>query len=270
MKWITDIIKTYKKGLLYDELLSKSSEQSQKETALIEQINDLQTNKELLKKEIKTLLSEGKIDVQSLKNYYENKYGKAIWLYEYDNSGTRKDVKGALRILDEEPLKKLSNKIIKRYNLKTRTPPQKIVEKIMRYFILRKEWTYKSDTYEFWTPANISCETRTGDCDDLAILMHNMIYYVFEKLGLSDYYWRIKLCASGILNQGGHAFNIWLHEDGEWYVVESTYDLVGSWKKTWLKTPIKNNNLYQNYWGFARKDRSWKGKLSSLEPYRDD
>jgi len=33
-------------------------------------------------------------------------------------------------------------------------------------------------------------------------------------------------------------------------------------------SPIKNNNLYRNYWGFARKDRSWKGNASSLEPYK--
>jgi len=91
---------------------------------------------------------------------------------------------------------------------------------------------------------------------------------MLKELGILEHYWRIKIACGRLVGYGGHAFNIWLHDDGEWYVIESTYDLANSYKKTWLKTPIKNNNLYRDFWGFIRKDRSWLSKYSSLQPYK--
>ena len=96
--------------------------------------------------------------------------------------------------------------------------------------------------------------------------MHAVIVELLEMFNMSEYAWRLKFTASHVLGEGGHAYNIWLHDDGEWYVIESTYDLRGSFRRTWLKTPIRNNNMYYNFWGFARPDRSWKGySITSLE-----
>lgn len=236
----------------------------------LEEINKLEKENDLLKEQVNTLLNDGLVDVNELKEWYEAKYGDKIWKYNYDNKGL-KDVKYALRVKNSKPLIALAKEIIEYYNIGPIPHPGSVVEAVIKYFTKRKNWIYMHDikkfkTIEYWQIAEKSAVDREGDCDDLAILMHNVIYYAFKQLGISDKYWRLKLTAGGTLVEA-HAFNIWLHDDGNWYAVESTLDLIGSWKKTWLKTPIKNNNLYSKYYGFARKDRSWQGTTSSLDRY---
>jgi len=275
MNWLNRFFETYNKGKVYDTLMERYTIQINMAVdlelfndGLREDLKNELIKNELLNNQIKTLLSSGKIDLEETKEWYENKYGDAIWLYSYDGDVIKKDVKHALSVRNEEPVIELSNILIAKYGLGSSDSPEQVISKTIQYFALKRSWEYKKDIGELWSPADESAITREGDCDDLAILMHNVIYYLFVLLGLEQHYWRLKLCAGGLLGEGGHCFNIWLGETGEWYVVESTYDLIGSWRKTWLKTPIKNNNLYRNYWGFARKDRSWKGNASSLEPYK--
>ena len=68
---------------------------------------------------------------------------------------------------------------------------------------------------------------------------------MFEALNLEDSYWRLEFCAWVLVSSlGGHALNTWLGEDGEYYAIESTFDLKNSHARTWLKTPIRYNNLY--------------------------
>jgi hypothetical protein len=42
----------------------------------------------------------------------------------------------------------------------------------------------------------------------------------------------------------GHANNLWLHEDGYFYTIESTIDPKGTFNKKWLKTPLANASFY--------------------------
>ena len=279
MKFIDYIVGTWNKGLKYDEVVSRLQEDYDDMCSLTNslgsQLDQANRDKELLREEIKSLLETKTINVLTLKDYYENKYGSAIWTYNYDGKGA-KDVKNALKVDEEgeETLKDAASYLINHYGLTSGSKPEVVVESVMKYFMQKGEWYYTRDSKlfdknEYWAPANDSWIGRAGDCDDLAILMHNLVYYIFEKLNLSEHYWRIKLCAGGTLVEG-HAFNIWLGDDGEWYVVESTLDLKGSFRKSWLKTPMRFNNLYTNYWGFARKDRSWLGANSSLIPYEGD
>jgi len=227
-----------------------------------------------LKHEYQKLLNKEKLNILDLKDWYENKYDSRAWNYNFD--GTKKqDSKNSLKdsISHANDLTAFAKKLISLYALKTDSKPSKIVECVLKYFMKSKHWTYAFDKdyyklADYWQKAGESLLRRKGDCDDLAILMHNTVYYLLKELGLQKHYWRIKIACGSLVGYGGHAFNIWLHDDGEWYVVESTYDLGNSYKKTWLKTPIKNNNLYRDFWGFVRKDKSWLGRLSSLEPYK--
>lgn len=278
MNIIQKIIGTYNKGLKYDELLIKHSlleanfeEVQAYYTELVEYAESVDKKYGLLRTQYKDLLKKGVLDILSLKSWYEAKYQSRAWLYDFDGQG-KKDVKLSLVVTSdgEGVLKSLSKEILVKYESET---PTEVVESVLKYFSIKKNWKYMYDKdlfnkEEFWQLAEISAVTRKGDCDDLAILMHNLVYFMLKELKLDEHYWRLKLVAGTLVGYGGHAYNIWLNNDGEWYVVESTYDLSGSFNKTWLKTPIKNNNLYRSFWGFSRKDKSWVGKLSSLEPYK--
>jgi hypothetical protein len=278
MNFLTKILDTYRKGLKYEELekdFSKLAEEYQgTEDFYKKETLNLTIQNTALKEQIKTLLREQVIDLEVLKDYYESKYGDAIWLYDIHGDGYE-DAKNALAVDEAEDatLKEAALWFINEYGLVSNNPTR-VVESVMKYFTGKRQWTYTTDNKlfnkgEYWNSAGDSWIGRKGDCDDLAILMHNLIYYIFDTLELDNYYWRLKLCAGGTLTEG-HCFNIWLHDDGEWYVVESTLDLKGSLAKTWLKTPMRENNLYSETWGFARKDRSWKGKSDSLNPKGDD
>lgn len=288
MSFITQILDTYKKGRRYDEdiktLLQQTAIltddnrwlQSQQEELLTMYSKEKNDN-ELLKEQVSKLLKKGVVDVSSLKDYYEQKFGNLTWLYDYNSDGTLSDVKNSLVVPAEEQehIEIITTLIINKYDLTSSTPPSEIVGKIKKYFSLRSSWTYKYDQEyygrpDFWAPAHTSAQTRKGDCDDLAILMHCVTHSTLIRLGLEQHYFRLKLTASMVLGEGGHAYNLWLHNDGEWYVVESTYDLRGSLDRNWLKTPVKNNNTYYSFWGFARKDRSFVGSgLESLNPYEE-
>lgn len=242
---------------------------------LQQNIEELNTKKEAAENQLKKLIEDKKVDVNEVKDWYENRFGNSSWFRNYDGLGN-KDVKTVFEYPTNSKnlLYSRADEIINRYNINLKnTTPRLIIERVKQWFTIKSHWTYISDminnnVLDFWQKAHISAMFLKGDCEDLAIYMNTLILIIFEKAGLSEYNWRIKLTASNMISGGGHAYNIWLHDDGEWYCIESTYDLEGSFKRTWLKTPIKNNNMYFNFWGFARPDRSFRGnQLASFEKY---
>lgn len=244
---------------------------------ILDKYVDEKQRRDDMEEELRVLLEDKKLDILSLKDYYEAKFASSrTWAYNYDSKYS-KPVENSLLNADEGIMKEAAKQLINDTNvsmskkLTKKSTPEEVISKVVYYFMRPSNWTYVSDikeygVREFWAPAHISWQTRRGDCDSLAILMHNLIFYIFEELGLSEHYWRLKLTAWSTMVEP-HAFNIWLGEDGEWYVIESTLDLIGSFTKTWLKTPIRFNNLYSSPWGFARRDRSWVGRMNSLLPY---
>jgi hypothetical protein len=234
-------------------------------------IDEIYTKKEAAENQLRKLLEQKTLNVQNLQEWYDERFGTDKWFYSYDGR-LAKDVSQALRVNNPEIIRELSETIANHYKLESPSPVD-CIKSVARFFMLRGEWTYVTDIdmhelREFWAPAEFSAVRRQGDCDSLAILMHRLILDMFDMYGLSEYGWRLKLTAGHVIGEGGHAYNIWLHDDGEWYVIESTYDLKNSFNRTWLKTPVRNNNLYVNFWGFARPDRSWKGNsIDSLEKY---
>jgi hypothetical protein len=99
--------------------------------------------------------------------------------------------------------------------------------------------------------------------------MLNTATEMLRLLKMSEHEWRLTFIASVVAGEGGHAYLTWLYDDGEYYVVESTYYEESSKGKTWLRTPMRFNNMYQFPWGFATKTRSWVGSNEALLSFRD-
>jgi hypothetical protein len=276
----TNIIQTYNLGKQYPvlkkqlldtqtSLLSSQLFAFDLQTSLV-QVTDT-FNK--VSADYKALLQAGKIDLTIAKPWYEAKYGSTSFMYNYDGKGT-KDIRTALRTSDAGVtlFTGAARKFILDNNLSSSSKPEDVVSSVMLYFSKTSSWMYVFDKDQFkrdeyWELAENSWSTLKGDCDDLAILMHVFIYYLLKELELEEQYWRLKFVTGRVLNEGGHAFNVWLHTDGEWYVVESTYDLRGSYNRTWLHTPVRFNNLYESFWAFARKDKSWSADIQALTKY---
>ena len=242
-----------------------------------DELTEERHKKEVAEKALKEALKKPKpFNILDLKSWYYERFSRqGAWYYNAYSTGLR-EVSTVISAGDQKVVKDAAKELINFYELKKgEVSPEVVIQKVAEYFMRRQNWTYVTDiqmhgVIEFWNNAADSWKKRRGDCDSLSILMHNLIFYMFKELDLNEHYWRLKFTAHGTLVEA-HAFNIWLGEDGEWYVLESTLDLRGSFAKTWLKTPMRNNNLYTGRpWGFSDRDKSWRGLNNSLQPYRND
>jgi hypothetical protein len=242
----SEIIKLNKKiAYLHDEIVKKSQE-----------------------KEIKSLVNPVKNILDYKDKYINGHENTGPYKYPFNNDNKDRDIKYSLYLSPEG--EKIINSAINIISAKYNTnSPVEVIKNVQKYFFIKKNWEYVSDKGDFWNRADISWETRKGDCDDLAILMHNICYYWLRQSYLG-HEWRIELFIGDVLKEGGHALNKWLGDDGEWYAVESTFDLKGSYTRNFLKTPIRFNHLYYGFRGFATKDKSWKGSLSSLKNFMEE
>jgi len=220
--------------------------------------------------------------VQKHREYYQYPSQTKKWTYttkrnKHGRSLQRQDVRHTLIPRNEEQVRKHTKKIIqetqKYYpeHIQSQDPDQ-IVTALYKWWTLKADWTYREDHrkgyMEHWPTPLQALKTMTDDCDGKAIAMHTTIYKALRILGHQRSAWRLRFAAVKTLREG-HALNIWLANDGEWYVVESTLDAQNSLKMTWLETPARHNNFYQDWYGFSTKHRSWKGNLDSLEPAKD-
>ena len=274
MNFIQQWLNIYSKGLEFDNLEDDYNTLQASYDAVVISNSDLINEVELVQFELKEALKQPEpLNILDLKEWYENKYGSKPWTYNFNSDGKQRDIKYALRETTggAKFLREYAQIIFDKYKPQT---PTEVVEVVMRWFKRSTAWKYTSDVkqfnkLDFWQTAEDSLNTFEGDCDDLAILMHCLIYHLLNLTGYESHYWRVKLCIADLLGEGGHALNVWLGDDGEWYAVESTYDLKGSFDRSWLKAPIKYNNLYKGFRGFARKDKSWNGNLKVLDGYED-
>jgi hypothetical protein len=226
---------------------------------------------ELLKEEVNRLTRIEELDINKLRNYYESKRSSNPWTYNGGRLGDV-DVKYYLKVQtkDEELMFSAADEIIKKYGLQEYCDAEKVADALIRYFKPKSSWNYITDDdkykrREYWEYAPTSWKERTGDCDDLSILMNALYNFMCKRLKIPEQAWRLTFTAGMVVGEGGHAFNTFLAKDGNYYAVESTYDLKGSYDKTWLKTPIKNNNLYAKFYGFATSIKSWYS--ASLDKY---
>jgi hypothetical protein len=234
---------------------------------------ELQRKYEESKAELQRQIDKDNIEVSELKEWYEGRRLQSSWTYNGGRLGLS-DVKNYLKPRDTEPFVLLAKEIIEKYGLDKSMSPTQIIEGVYRYWNLKASWTYKTDLelygrQEWWEDPTDALNNRKGDCESKAHCMYNTAKQTFILLGKTSDFWRLTFVASMVLGEGGHGYLTWLASDGEYYVVESTYDQVNSHWKTWLRTPIRYNNLYYDFWGYATDTKSWSGTYSALTGFKD-
>lgn len=225
------------------------------------------------KQEILLAVKKETLPIIELKNWYEKRRSQMTWRYNGGRLGLT-DVKNYLETTNKDAFTALSLELISEYKLRKETPINSVITSIYHYWNKRTSWRYRTDQtlhgrMEWWEEPSETLRTRVGDCETKAMCMYWTIDEALRLLGKAEHDWRLTFTASNVVGEGGHAYLTWLHDDGEYYVIESTYDEKNSKEKTWLRTPMRYNNLYGDPWGFANKHRSWKGTNTALMSFRE-
>jgi predicted transglutaminase-like cysteine proteinase len=266
MNFIQRLIHRYQDYPALQRRLEKTRAEKQEANKALEQVRDRLN-------ELKEAQNES-IDVLEHKEYYMYPE-QGSWFYDTNRDGRRINTKNVFDPVRFDALVEEARVCIEKGGLTSTNTPSQVTERCIVHVFRNWDWNYRRDKQkfgkiEYWQNPKDSFEDMEGDCDDLAILMNVFVREVLRQVGLEEHVWRVRLRAGPTLVEG-HAYNIWLHNDGEWYAVESTLDLRDSFYKTWLKTPVQNNNLYQGSWGYASPERSWSGHSRDklLRSYED-
>jgi FtsZ-binding cell division protein ZapB len=240
---------------------------------LLKKNDELQQKYEESKTKIQELLRKETVDILELRSWYENRRSSQPWIYNGVRLGSQ-DVVKYLEVEDITPFTKLANEIIDRYSVTSDSTATEVITAMYRYWNLTSSWRYITDQVQFgkneyWETADRALATRRGDCESKSKAMYWTGIEMLRLMNLSEHDWRLTFWATHVIGEGGHALLSWLGDDGEYYAIESTFDENNSKYKTWLRTPIRFNNLYGSPWGFATKDKSWRGYNSMLLSFRD-
>lgn len=223
-----------------------------------EEISQLNKQIDLLKE------LEKKIPLEELKDYFLNKWKEGYVTFNYRGEGYE-DIKTCLYESAEgyKAFDEIAESIIKRYSLAS-----KKLDLIPWYVMVWREEKFAGNIYyandlktfgrrDYWQRGELTLKNyKNGfDCDDMMIVMHLVMRHILIRLNKADQLWRLKGCCSDTI-LGGHAYNIWLAEDIEWYVVETTMG-VKETKDNWQKKPLRYNGLYSKIWFTFNKDHTW-------------
>lgn len=127
-----------------------------------------------------------------------------------------------------------------------------------------RRFKYKLDKGEDWATSEVLLERKYGDCDDWGILEYYLIREIFTQLNIWEHVKHRLKCVAGNVNRygsipstaGGHFYLNWLHSDGQWYTVESTYYRSNA-INNYGKMPQKYNSAYGVIWFSFNEDYSW-------------
>ncbi len=226
MNWLKKFIQSIKESndYLFEERISELKEQhiialQIKQLEIDEQtkyINDLNEELSLLSLEVEEL--ESKLDDKFLEYYWNHKIKPLKSLsYKARNNKVMNVLKYFVEENDRVPVMELED-----YNY------DYLANECLKW--VKNNVKYTSDKGEHWQWANETVALKTGDCEDGAILMANMML----KAGIP--YWRVRLNA-GDVKGGGHAYVTYLREkDNKWYVLDWSYWYNESinFKKKWV------------------------------------
>ena len=173
---------------------------------------------------------------------------------------------------EEVTFLRFAKQIIQEYNLtkdNVDAVPLAVMKWRQKYF--QKNRYYKEDikTFkkrEYWSNAydTLINPKRGWDCDDLGVVLYNIIKYIFIEFEIWDKVkYRLK-CVCGNINRlgafpscaGAHFYLIWLADDEEWYVVETTYYVDRS-INLYKKIPAKYRPEYGTIWFTFNEDYAW-------------
>ena len=212
---------------------------------------------EELKSEL-SLLKDNLEDVND-KDYWNQKwkqskvYYKAperIWVTEY------------VKYRQIEKISDIANQIIDSYNL-TGNKCNMCLFAVMEW-IKKSNYKYIKEIKEYWDKPEDFLKNGGGDCDGFGIFMYFIIREIFMELQVWEEVKHRLKCVAGNVNRrgdipsgaGGHYYLLWLHDDLEWYTIETTYYLANAIFK-FEKLSQKLNPMYGTIWFTFNEEYSW-------------
>ena len=140
-------------------------------------------------------------------------------------------------------------------------------------WVKKEKFKYAKEPSELWKcPEQILDDKDKGnDCDDIGILMYYICREIFKLMNRwEEVKHRLKAVAGNVNRRGsipssagGHFYLTWLHSDGHWYTVESTYNLAMA-IANYGKLPQKFNPMYGTIWFTFNEDYSWAQKSITI------
>jgi predicted transglutaminase-like cysteine proteinase len=198
-----------------------------------------------------------------LRDYYNNKYPTKPVYYrgrvlQGSNTRFKVDVRDFFSLNDEN-----LNNIVKSLKLGAQTDNQKALNCI-KWII--QNFPYKSDTTnysqrEFWCMPYESLFKKSGDCEDGAILLANMLLVA----GIPN--WKVRIVTGFVFEpiskkQVGHAYVTFFDEENEkWVILDWCY--YPNIKKIIDRGEYKKETMYQDIWFSFNNTSSW-GRDSDL------
>lgn len=196
-------------------------------------------------------------------SYYNNKWKKAPIVYsgrtlKTSNNRIGIDVKTFVTTNDE-----ILKEIITKYRLKKSSHDQTahaIQKWVVRYLTYKYD-SESSNCPEFWQFPFETVQSQIGDCEDGAILIASLCI----NAGIPPF--RVKIAAGYVQSaptapQGGHAYAIYLADDGNWRILDWCY--YEDSRTPVNRKPLAKNggyrNCYKDVWFTFNSDYSWNQK----------
>jgi len=240
IKFIQEVMKRYKG---YVDLQADA-------VILIDRNNKLMEENKELSKQISELVDQQEENLPSVDNsdYWDQKYPQAQIFYA---APIRKLVTSYVEPRQVKSITLLADAFI---NTHTFIDADEVPLAVMRWLnenFLRKNFKYKLDKGETWELPEVTITDGYGDCDSWGIVEYYLIREILTKLG----WWestqhRLKCQVIHVHELGqnypyaGVHFNLlWLHSDGQFYTVESTFNL-GKAIANFSTLPQKYNPQY--------------------------
>jgi predicted transglutaminase-like cysteine proteinase len=205
-----------------------------------------------------------------LEDYYNKKYPTKPIFYcgrvmVGSNNRFRCDVRDFFTLKDEN-----LNNIVRSLKMDTMTDNQKALA-CLKWIITN--FPYKSDSTnygagEFWCMPYESLNKGSGDCEDGAILLANLLLIA----GVPN--WKVRINCGNVFEpiskrQVGHAYLTFFDEESEkWVILDWCY--YPNIKKISVREEYKKEKMYQGVWFSFNNENSWatsEGDVRNMEGF---
>lgn len=181
-------------------------------------------------------------------DYWNNKWSRSPITYRARGYGGKRylmDIRSTI----------LNKSYILNPKVRGLTDDSKALE-LLKY--VRDNLRYVSDSHnynevEYWQHPEITIQKGTGDCEDGSILLASLM----RIAGIPAY--KVKVCAGWVktrTGRGGHAYVIYLADDGEWYPLDWCYHGIES-VNNFKVIPHKENDRYEEIWFTFNDKWTW-------------
>jgi hypothetical protein len=249
----------------YENIINELVEISANLDTLAQESKDLQSvitslsnrNMELSAK----IMAQTKVHDVNDSEYWNNKWIKKVIYYA---APKKNKVTAYLNKPVNKAIVEIAKNIISNNNNSINNESSVILA-VMKW-VDKEKFKYGNDIGEVWKkPEQVLKDKRIqNDCDDIGILEYYLCREIFKQLNKWDKVKHRLKCVCGNVNRpygvpssaGGHFYLIWLANDCNWYVMESTYYRNIAISK-FLNSPIKLNPTYGTMWFTFNEEYSW-------------